>query len=236
MKAETETIGVVIPVYTGERYLDQAIRSVLSQEVDAGIETVVVIDGATDRSAEIAQGYADNGVSILKHFVNRGISAARNTGLALLSTDYLAFIDADDIWPACRLQSMIDALRANPDVGQCFGMMTEFLCPEISEERQATLRHNAKPQTAYCAAGSLSRASVFEKVGGFDEALAVGEYIDWYARAQHLEISHLVVPDLVLKRRIHGANFTVRNKSNKQGYGTLLKHALDRKRAAANGV
>lgn len=233
MGTRTEKIGVVLPVYTGERYLDQAIQSVLHQEVDAAIDLVVVIDGATDQCAKTAQEYASEGVSVLKHSVNRGISAARNTGLAHLSTEYIAFLDADDIWPKGRLQPMVDALRANPDLGLCFGMMTEFLCPEISHDRRATLRYNPNPQAAYCAAGSLARTTAFECVGHFDETLTVGEYIDWYARAVHLGVSHHKVPDLVLKRRIHGANFTVRNKSNKQGYGTVLKRALDRNRARA---
>jgi glycosyltransferase involved in cell wall biosynthesis len=231
MKAKAETIGVVLPVYTGERYLDQAIQSVLGQEVEARIELVIVLDGATDQSARIADMYASKGVGVLKHGGNRGISAARNTGLAHLSTDYIAFIDADDLWPAGRLKSMVDTLRANADLGLCFGMLREFLCPEISQDQRATLRHNPESQPAYCAAGSLSRAATFERVGGFDESLSVGEHIDWYARAVHLGVEHLVVPDLVLRRRVHGGNFTMRNKSNKQGYGTVLKRALDRKRA-----
>src|SRR5690242_17253835 len=93
--AETPLISVVMPCYNTERHIGEAIDSILSQEIES-VQVVVIDDGSTDRSADIARGFGKR--VECKSQANAGIAAARNCGVALARGKYLAFLDADDIW------------------------------------------------------------------------------------------------------------------------------------------
>ena len=108
------TVSVVIPVYNGDRYLAEAITSVLDQTYK-NFELIVVDDGSTDGSAEIAKSYKQ---AVLYTFQpNGGLSKARNTGLALARGKYIAFLDHDDLWLPHKLARQVTYLDSHPDVG-----------------------------------------------------------------------------------------------------------------------
>lgn len=94
-------VSVIIPVYNGERYLRTAIESVLAQNV-CPIEIIVVDDGSTDASQTVAREFMPM-VQVITQS-NRGASVARNRGVALAHGEILAFLDADDLWLADKLQ------------------------------------------------------------------------------------------------------------------------------------
>lgn len=93
--SERGTVAVVIAVFNGEDFLAEALESVRAQTRPVD-EVIVVDDGSTDRSAEIARGVP--GVVVVQQ-ENGGPAAARNRGIALARSDYLAMLDADDLWP-----------------------------------------------------------------------------------------------------------------------------------------
>lgn len=114
-------ISVIVPVYNGERYLRESIESVLSQSY-RDFELIVVDDGSSDNTREVISQY-DGKYSYFKavyHSENKGVSAAKNSGIAVSSGEFLVFAAADDIQEKDRLEVSIQALEENPDLDMVF--------------------------------------------------------------------------------------------------------------------
>lgn len=101
-------ISVLLPVHNGERFIDGAIRSVLTQSYP-NLELLVVDDGSTDGTWARVRRWNDPRLVTLSHRVNRGVAAARNTALAAATGEYVAVIDADDEWVTTRLEQLLKA-------------------------------------------------------------------------------------------------------------------------------
>jgi hypothetical protein len=108
-------VSVIMPVFNMERYVEAAVASVLAQSYE-DFELIIVDDGATDRSVEICKGFDDARVRIL-HQRNRGLAAARNAGIRESRGEYIAFIDADDLWAPGKLGCHLAHLNSQPAVG-----------------------------------------------------------------------------------------------------------------------
>ena len=106
------TITVVIPLYNKEAIIERAIASVLAQ-THADLQLIIIDDGSTDRSPEIAAAVADPRITLVRQ-ENAGPGAARNAGIRLAETDYVAFLDADDEWEPDHLATAFARLEANP--------------------------------------------------------------------------------------------------------------------------
>ncbi len=111
-------VSVVMPVFNGERFLAEAIESILAQTF-TDFEFIIVDDGSKDRSVEIAAAYAehDNRIRAVKLERNLGIADARNHAIALSSSDFIAMMDCDDVCMPRRLEMQVDYLRDNPSIG-----------------------------------------------------------------------------------------------------------------------
>lgn len=210
-------ISVVIPAYNAEAYLGEALESVLAQEPTPS-EVIVVDDGSTDLTANVAQGFGRR-VLLLKQ-ENRGIGAARNAGAAATSGRLLAFLDADDLWPAGRLAALVGALADGVD--GVFGRVVEF----------AEGAADGEPTTAALAGSMLIRRDSFDRVGPFREDVRVGEFVDWFARAQDQGIRFTNVETVVLRRRLHASNTGLLQRDARSDYVKVLRAALHRRREA----
>ena len=118
--ADHPTVSVVIPVYNGAPFLASAVASVRAQSV-AVAEIVVVDDGSTDATAEVAKGL---GVSYLCQ-ANQGPGAARNRGVTVATGEWIAFLDADDVWVGEKLARQLEYLAGHPEVVLVSGDMAE---------------------------------------------------------------------------------------------------------------
>jgi glycosyltransferase involved in cell wall biosynthesis len=107
-------VSVVIPAYNSERFVDEAIDSVLRQSHQR-IEVIVVDDGSTDGTAARVRAYGDRVRYV--HQANAGVGAARNRGLALATGDYIAFLDDDDVWQPEKLEVQVEIAARNPESG-----------------------------------------------------------------------------------------------------------------------
>ncbi len=112
----TGTISVVIPAHNNGGYLKRSIESVLSQSVKAD-EIIIVDDGSTDNTAEVARGYGDKIVYVRQS--NSGASVARNTGIRVSTSEWIAFLDADDQWLPDKLAVQRDLISQNPGLRWC---------------------------------------------------------------------------------------------------------------------
>jgi glycosyltransferase involved in cell wall biosynthesis len=222
---------VLIGVYNGERYLREAIDSAFSQTYRP-LEVVVVDDGSTDGSAEVARSYGDS--IVFGQQENKGNGSARNHAVRLARGELFAFMDADDISPPDRLERQWAALEADPELEVVFGHAREFVSPELSEEERATVRAPQPEPAPWVSANlMLVRRASFERVGPFAEDLRVGVTVDWCARARDAGLKSTMLPDIVLERRIHLTNNGIRERESKSQYVHVLKAALDRRRALA---
>lgn len=195
------TVSVIIPVYNGERFLDEALHSVLAQTLPPD-EIVVVDDGSTDGSAAIVAGLVSASPLPIRyiHQENRGPAAARNRGLQAVRSDLVAFLDADDLWELRKQEIQMDYLAVNPDALMVWGLVQMF---ELRGMERVALHEPWHGPNLGCA---LFRREVFDRVGGFDEGMRLSEDLDWYLRARELDIPQGTLADVVLWYRRHGEN------------------------------
>ena len=230
---ESPLVSVIIPVYNYERYLGEAIESVLNQTYQH-LEVIVVDDGSTDQSGEVARSFAGRGVRYWPQ-VHAGIGPARNRGVELAQGEFLAFLDSDDRWPLEKLERQLRAFETDPALEMVFGQALQL---QNGPEWEAAVS-NYQVAVAGMVPGMvpgtmLIKRDAFLRVGEFQGGWKVGEFIDWYARAVELQIRSLVLPELLLWRRIHDSNQGVRERQSVSDYARVLKAKLDRKRMMGN--
>jgi glycosyltransferase involved in cell wall biosynthesis len=215
--AESAGVSVVIPVRNGERYLREAIASVL-QQTPAPLEVLVVDDGSTDGTAGVARSFAPPVRCISQQAL--GVGAALNRGVEEARGDRLAFLDADDLWSHDKLRVQTALLQARPELDLVFGHLANFAGSAAAEP----------PMPGYSKGTMLIRRGAFERVGTFGD-WRLGEFVDWYARAVDAGLRSLMLPDVLLLRRVHDDNTGVRRRDERREYARVLKSVLDRRRA-----
>jgi len=224
-------ISVIVPVFDDAAYVGQAIESVLGQTLRP-LEILVVDDGSTDGSAEVAEACGAE-VRVVRR-PHAGAGAARNHGVAISRGSRLAFLDADDLWLPEKLELQEAALAADPVLEMVFAHLEHFHSPDLSPELAQKFPCPPRSMPCTTAVAMLVRREAFLRVGGFDESGGLGEVIDWYARARALALPETTLPESLVRRRIHSANTGVRRAADKTQYARIAKAALDRRRALAN--
>jgi glycosyltransferase involved in cell wall biosynthesis len=149
-------VSVVIPTHNAERFVAEAIDSVLAQSVPT--QLIVVDDGSTDTTGAIADAYGSALHCI--HQAQRGLAGARNRGLAAARHEWIAFLDADDQWETGKLERQCAVLSAHQDVDMVFGHYVEFASGEDDGEGLIA-RTDLAP--GYSACAMLARRNLFER-------------------------------------------------------------------------
>ena len=217
-------VSVVIPVFNGERYLAAALESVAGQTRPPQ-EIIVVDDGSRDGSSAVARAFAGVRYVAQEH---RGQSAARNHGAALARGEYLAFLDADDLWVGDKLERQLAVLTTDPNVDAVFGWAAQFLDPATASPADLLLR---PPMPAQLPGTMMIRRTAFDRVGGYRSDWMVGEVVEWYARAIDTGLVMRMVDGVVLRRRVHVDNLGQRTKGGRTDYLRALRTVLARRRA-----
>ena len=200
--------SVILPVYNGEKYLAQAIESVMDQRYEP-IELIVVDDGSEDGAADIAR--SSPGVRYLRQ-ENQGPSLARNAGIAVARGEVLAFIDHDDTWPADKLDIQVGYLLNNPGVECTLGQMELVFDAEVDVPPwlEPYLAPGHGRPLIYGMSIVASKAA-FGRVGGFSPEYRFNEDIDWVVRAMDAGVGVAMLPDIVVSRRVHESNLSHQN-------------------------
>lgn len=226
-------ISVMIGAYNAAPYLGEAIDSVFAQDYEP-IELIVVDDGSTDGTADVARSFAE--VQVIQQ-ENGGNGAARNRAVENASGELYAFLDADDRFTPGKLTLQKVALDADPGLDIVFGHVREFLSPELDEETRARLRPPAPDPMPWTAPNlMLVRRESFERVGPFTTAVRVGVTVDWFARAAEAGLRYSILPDVVLERRLHTQNNGLRESASRSQYLKVIRQAMERRRAAADAA
>ena len=224
---EKPLLSVIIPVWNGGRFLAEAIESVLEQGY-APVEIIVVDDGSTDQTAQVAADFKDTVKYIYQS--NQGPAAARNKGLEIAQGDIIGFLDADDQWQKKSLISILESLNQSPGADIVVGKIRLWRLKEDKSEEFS------EPGVALCNGCALFRKEVFDKVGLFDSALRYGEDSDWFLRARERNVSILVLDQVFLLYRQHQSNMTRGKNPLDLNLGKVLKMSLDRRRGQNAGV
>jgi glycosyltransferase involved in cell wall biosynthesis len=228
VKENADKVTVIIPVYNGERYIREALRSILEQNYSP-LEIIVVDDGSTDDvAAVLAEEFPGVRYLFQEH---AGLSATRNAGLAEVSAGWIGFLDCDDLWAPDKLRMQLKALESRPELEAVFGHIRQFFSPEDADLLSRTYRIAQEIQPGIHPDTMLISAAAVRRIGLFNPAVAMGEFLDWFARAQEAGLAYAVLPEVLAFRRIHASNMSTTNKPNAAPeYAKLLKAALDRRR------
>ena len=220
-------VSVIVPVYNGERFLKEALESCLTQEYEP-FEVIVLDDGSTDNTANIAKIVAD-----VKYIYQerRGAVAARNAGIATARGHLITFLDADDLWPANRLSLQAGFHEANPEVGYSVGKHRAFLEPGVKRPFWLRKKFLSNDEVGYFNGTLMVRKEVFDTVGCFDSRYRGAEGGEWFVRAMEAGVRKSVLPHILLYRRIHGENLSHDDsKSLNSNILRILRVSLDRRR------
>lgn len=211
------TISVLIPVYNGAAYLAEAIASVYAQTLRP-LELIVVDDGSTDASAAIATAA---GAQVHRQ-VRLGTAGAINAGVALAQGGWLAILDADDRWLPDKLERQWAAVQRIPGAARTlfFTHLRQFASPELAPTQVQRLAGVDQVLPGIVETTLLVQRHAFTEVGGYDLRWRVGEFIDWYARAQGLGWQTHVLPEVLAERRLHAANLA---RHQRDGHADVLR-------------
>lgn len=219
----------VIPVYNGASYLGAAVASILAQSYRP-LEVIVVDDGSTDATGEVARAFGEPVRYVRQD--NAGPAAARNRGIAEARGEFIAFLDADDLWYPDKLTRQIGELRADPALACSVCLIQNFWVPELAAEAEAWREHpRGGPLPGYVSDGIVVRRSAFERIGDFDHQLGHGDHADWFLRLRAAGLRDRLLPEVLVSRRIHAANRSrVSADESREEFLQLLKRSLDSRR------
>ncbi len=205
-------VSVIMPVYNGEKYLAEAIDSILVQTF-ADFELLIVDDGSTDGSAEIIRAFEakDCRVRFFQLKNNIGVSDARNLGISAATGDCIAGMDCDDVSLPQRLETQVDFLNANPNigaVGTCCRVFSHDLARShfdfVVPQRHAEIALNLFIGAHFVNSTVMFRRQFLTSVGAYQPGQRKAEDIELVSRLlDETPITFANLPDILLHYRRH---------------------------------
>lgn len=210
-------VSIVIPAYNADRFIAQTLDSVLAQTFTA-FEVIVVNDGSTDRTQEIVEHYllTDDRVRLINQ-INQGISATRQRGQKAAKGDFIAFLDADDLWMPQNLETHLRHFAGNPNLGISFGRV-EFMQDDGTPTGVYSTARLKRIEPAHLfyenllttTSNAIVRRAVFEQIGGFDYDLCGTEDQEFFLRARCFGWEVAGVEDVLIRYRITAGGLSSR--------------------------
>jgi glycosyltransferase involved in cell wall biosynthesis len=184
-------ISIIIPAYKAEKYIDNALNSIQAQ-THTEWELIVVEDAFNDRTAviveEFSQRNSNNSVSYLRHDINKGLAATRNTGIKTARGTYIALLDHDDVWQPQHLKNLVLALsQDNSDIAYTTVSMfndAEHITGTFgpTEKEMLDFPFSLFWRNFIVPSSVVMRKSVFEEIGFFEENMRSCEDYEYWLR------------------------------------------------------
>jgi len=222
-------VSCVVPVFNGEGYLREALESIFTQTYPR-LEVIVVDDGSTDRTATVLAVFGDRIRSLWQS--NQGPAAARNLGLRAARGEFIAFLDADDLWHPEKLERQMAQFRSRPELDCCVTHVQNFWVPELQAEADKYRDHRiTRPLPGYVTQTLCARRDVFTEVGLFNIDLTHGDSADWFLRAAKKGSVMALLPEVLTYRRLHATNRSrLGAADSREEFLRIVKNSLDHRR------
>ena len=196
-------VSCIVPVWNGEKYLGEALDSILNQTYPQ-IEIVVIDDGSTDRTQDILASYGERVIAIRQ--AQAGPAVARNVGIERATGAFVAFLDSDDLWDPRKTELQVAMFGERADLAVCLCRIKNFWSPEIELSEQKGEVEGADGVSGWFAQSMMIKREAFQSVGKFDISLRHREAMDWLRRASDLGLTVDTVPEILVHRRLHLTN------------------------------
>lgn len=227
LQGALKPISVIIPIHNGSRFIAEAVESITAQEYP-DLEIIIVDDGSTDDLSSALESIRVPFKLIRQK--QQGPAAARNSGIRESQSQWIAFLDADDLWTPGALKTMAGDLMLHENAGVVHGTAVTF-----HKDPDAGVYVNAyhpRENYPFYIGGGLYRRSSFDVVGYFDDTLFHGEDTDWYWRALEVGLPIVNIAENVLRLRMHDTNMTADVEAAERGRLQVLKRRIRRNRQA----
>ena len=224
-------ISVVIPAYNAMHYLPETLNNLLKQTYD-DFEVIIVNDGSSDNIEQWFSQLQDQRIKLISQ-QNQGAGIARNTGIVNSQGEYIAFLDADDIWESTKLEKQIRILEDNSEVGLVYTWV-EYV-NDNGESTGRVLKHIAEGNVwekliesnlIECGSVAMVRRSCFDDVGIFD--LNVGSFVEdwelWLRIASRFPFK--VVKEVLVYYRQHSNSASKNWQAMEKGYKIVIEKAF----------
>jgi glycosyltransferase involved in cell wall biosynthesis len=231
------TITCIIPARDAERYLTESLESVLAQ-TSGRPELLVVDDGSTDGTVAVATAYGP-ALTVLRQ-PPQGRAAACNAGLRAARGEFIAFLDADDLWHPEKLARQLAVFRARPSVEYCVTAIQNFVSPELLVPGAAPVERDPavfRPQMGFALPTLLARRRLFDRIGDFQATLAHAHDTEWFLRARAHGAELAPLDEVLVYRRLHRQSTSQTNAAQSQReYLSLVRATLATRRAGTEPV
>lgn len=228
-------VCVIIPCFNAERYLVQTLNSVLSQSYK-NVSIVAVDDGSTDNTNVILKSYSGR-IAVLTHDdkKNHGAHASMNLGLLHSNSEYVAFLDSDDIFYQCKIEKQVEILENNPEIdvvytnGHAISSDDKILYNLFDEKFIEENVPGRMLLDCYISAGSSSimvRRNLLEKVGFFNEKFPYAKDHDMWIRMSEVS-KFYYISECLMAYRIHSGQQSIRRDQWEDGF-LVLEQACER--------
>ncbi|MAC84745.1 MAG: glycosyl transferase [Arcobacter sp.] len=206
MNLNNPLVSVIMPVFNGEKYLEEAINSIIEQTYK-NIELIILDDGSTDNSINVINKMKNKSTKInyKPNEKNIGVSATRNRGMKIAKGKYIAFMDADDISPLYRIEKQVEFLENNKDYGLAgghyesftnYGFFTKRKLRKLSSSFEHIKANILFSNSIACSSVMLRKKLIHEHNLFFNESLRMAEDLDLWRRIS--KVSKLINLDMLL--------------------------------------
>jgi glycosyltransferase involved in cell wall biosynthesis len=210
-------VSVIVPAFNAELHIKTALDCIAGQGLP-GLEVIVIDDGSTDRTAEIAAAHPIRARVVTRQ--NGGPGAARNMGLHLAQGSFLTFLDVDDKWPDGSLSRRLEVFQAQP--------ATQMVMGCVRFEGLDGTELALKPWAAPNLGAGLYRREVFAIVGDFEPSLLLDD-VDWFWRARDAGVVTVKLEEITLHYRRHSQSLTAAKTWIELGLAKVISRALSRR-------
>jgi len=226
MSTKLPLVSVVLPVYNGEKYLQETLDSV-SQQSYSNLELIVVNDGSTDNSLEILTLAKPD---VLLDVENGGVAKARNLAIQHASGEFISFIDQDDLWHPDKTTLQVEAMCADETL--MYGICQQQFFVNEGESVPSWCKQEwlDGPKEGFLPSAFIVRRKFFQNFELFDELMPVTSDVDLFFRLRDQEIPFFNLQQPLLRRRVHKMNQSSETALVRKEIFRTIREAMSRRR------
>lgn len=221
-------VSVVMAVKNGARFIDQALDSLEASTV-APREVLVIDGGSTDDTLDLV---CRRPWATLVAQQSNGIAGAYNEAIGGARGAFIAFLSHDDLWAREKLERHMQVMGAQPSRQFTVSLVEHFLEPGAVLPAGFRRELLDGPAPGFLMEALVARRSLFDMVGLFDTRFATGEDTDWFARVRDAGVDRAVIPEVLVRKRVHTTNASLNDAATNANLLTALRRSVERKRAA----